>query len=126
MTVRVTVDGLDEAIDGLDRGADAARAAASEATGRGASRVAARARQVAPRQTGKLIGTIRAERTPGGSYVVKAGGPGVEYAAIVHEDLTAIHPDGQAKFIERPAIAEAATIEGDIDAAVTQALESTL
>lgn len=122
----VTVEGLDEAIRGLERGTAAAREASSAATGAGASRIVARARAVAPHVTGKLRGSIRAERLRDGSYTVKAGGPGVEYAAIVHEDLTARHPDGEAKFIERPALAEAATIERDIEAAVDRALEDVL
>lgn len=30
------------------------------------------------------------------------GGPAAEYALFVHEDLTANHPVGQAKFLEQP------------------------
>lgn len=34
--------------------------------------------------------------------VVKYGGPGVEYAVIVHEDMQAHHPNGgQAKYLEQ-------------------------
>lgn len=33
---------------------------------------------------------------------VVAGGPSAPYALIVHEDLDAIHRNGEAKFIERP------------------------
>jgi hypothetical protein len=30
------------------------------------------------------------------------GGPAVDYAVIVHEDLLAFHPNGTAKYLERP------------------------
>lgn len=33
---------------------------------------------------------------------VVAGGPSLDYALTVHEDLDAIHKNGEAKFIERP------------------------
>jgi hypothetical protein len=33
---------------------------------------------------------------------IKAGGPAAPYALIVHEDMTAVHPTGEAKFIEGP------------------------
>ena len=32
--------------------------------------------------------------------MIVAGGPAAPYAVIVHEDLVALHPVGQAKFIE--------------------------
>jgi len=38
---------------------------------------------------------------------VVAGGPTVQYAFIVHEDLDAFHSNGEAKYIERP-LAESA------------------
>lgn len=33
---------------------------------------------------------------------IVAGGPSVDYALQVHEDLEAFHANGEAKFIERP------------------------
>ena len=44
----------------------------------------------------RLIGS-----TPGDVAVALTfGGPAVDYAGLVHEDLDAIHPVGQAKFLE--------------------------
>jgi hypothetical protein len=36
------------------------------------------------------------------SVAIVAGGPSVDYALKVHEDLEAFHSNGEAKFIERP------------------------
>lgn len=36
------------------------------------------------------------------SVTISAGGPSVEYALYVHEDLEAFHAEGEAKYIERP------------------------
>lgn len=46
-------------------------------------------RQVGPVKSGTMITTL-----------IAAGGPAAPYAIYVHEDLDAIHPVGQAKFIE--------------------------
>lgn len=59
-----------------------------------------------PVDTGALRASIHAE----GPFregrkvwcAVVAGGPAEDYALIVHEDLDAHHPQGEAKFIERP------------------------
>jgi len=57
-----------------------------------------------PVDTGALRSTIHAEGPEyRGSTVVtaiSAGGPSARYALIVHEDLEAHHPVGQAKYIE--------------------------
>jgi len=45
--------------------------------------------QVGPRREGRKIITF-----------IAAGGPSAPYAIYVHEDLDAIHPVGQAKYIE--------------------------
>lgn len=36
------------------------------------------------------------------SVTLSYGGPSVDYAIIVHEDMTAHHPHGQAKYLETP------------------------
>lgn len=58
-----------------------------------------------PVKTGKLRDSIRIEGpTSTGKQVtgsIIAGGPDIPYAMIVHEDLDAYHPVGEAKFIER-------------------------
>jgi len=60
------------------------------------------AQTLTPVRTGKLRGTGRVVDLPGGRMGVKLvfGGQGVDYAAIVHENLQVFHPNGQAKFAE--------------------------
>ena len=58
-----------------------------------------------PRKTGALRDSERIEGPViNGKFVsasILAGGSDAPYAAIVHEDLDAHHPVGEAKFIER-------------------------
>lgn len=62
------------------------------------------------RSTPVKTGALRASETitepmRSGSSVaitVSAGGPSVDYAWAVHEDLEAFHKTGEAKYIERP------------------------
>lgn len=62
--------------------------------------------RVCPEKTGRLRRTIRSE----GPFregkriwcLVLAGGDGVDYALVVHEDLEAFHRVGGPKYIERP------------------------
>lgn len=57
-----------------------------------------------PEETGRLRGTIKriGPKIEGNSasVLIVAGGPDAPYAPDVHEDLDAIHPVGQAKFLE--------------------------
>lgn len=58
-----------------------------------------------PVLTGRLRDSVRIEGpTSTGKQVIAAilaGGPSIDYAVIVHEDLDAYHRVGEAKFIER-------------------------
>lgn len=64
------------------------------------------AQRLVPFDTGALHDSIHVEPTSvrGGviSASIIAGGPEAPYAVIVHEDMEAHHPRGQAKFIEQP------------------------
>jgi Bacteriophage HK97-gp10, putative tail-component len=59
-----------------------------------------------PVDTGALRASLHVEGpTRDGRRVfceIVAGGPAAPYALTVHEDLEAHHPQGEAKFIERP------------------------
>lgn len=59
-----------------------------------------------PVKTGALRGTIKQgeAKREGRKFTtsIEAGGPAAPYALIVHEDLEALHGNGEAKFIERP------------------------
>lgn len=53
----------------------------------------------------KASGTVHEPEIRGDSVSVELtyGGPGIEYAEVVHEDLTMRHPNGgSAKFLELP------------------------
>lgn len=63
-------------------------------------------RRVTPVDTGALRSTIHVEGPEKNSRTVSvqvvAGGIEAPYAVVVHEDLDAFHPVGQAKYIEGP------------------------
>lgn len=84
---------------------------------------------VAPENGGLLRSTIRMElqgRDTMQSIEVMAGGPelarlskrGKDYAMEVHEDLTAHHEQGQAKFLERPFIEIGLRIPEEVEQAI--------
>lgn len=113
----VEVDGLAEAIAGLERAAERLDKTATDSIEPGAARMVSAARAATPRDTGALADSIHLERH-GDTVEVSAGGPGVDYAAPVHEDLTARHATGSAKFLERPVLAEARRTGDDVEAGV--------
>lgn len=63
-------------------------------------------KRVVPVKTGTLKGTIHVTGPfKAGKRIwtfVVAGGPAADYAKVVHEDLEALHSNGEAKYIERP------------------------
>lgn len=63
-------------------------------------------KQVTPVKTGALRASIHLEGPEREGRTIRAwivaGGPTVDYALIVHEDLDAFHGNGEAKYIERP------------------------
>lgn len=75
--------------------------------------IAGKAKEEVPVDTGALRSSIHVELDEGPESVsasIVAGGPAAEYAVYVHEDLTARHPVGGPKFIERPVLEVAPTI----------------
>jgi hypothetical protein len=50
--------------------------------------------------------------------MIVCGGPAAPYAFWVHENLVAIHPVGQAKFIEAPLLESRTSIAGRVAARV--------
>jgi len=62
------------------------------------------AKQRTPVDTGALraSGRVHPPKIVGHdiSVALTFGGPAVDYAIVVHEDLDAVHPVGQAKFLE--------------------------
>lgn len=78
---------------------------AGEALHRAGEAIIAEAKRRVPVDTGVLRDSgyvLQPQMTPDGVVVeIGFGGPGAEYAIIVHEDLTMRHPSGgQAKYLE--------------------------
>lgn len=88
-----------------------------EALGR---RVAERSNELAPRRSGLLAESVRVE-TAGDrrSVTISYSAP---YAAKVHEDTTAKHRRGQAKFLERALQETVARMTGTIGRAIARRL----
>ena len=83
-----------------------------------AERIARRARELVPVDTGKLFASIRVEPFGGssdGGYVVIAGhnSGGVKYAIPVHQRLDLRHDRGQALFVEAAVEQVVAAFSGD-------------
>lgn len=79
---------------------------------RKAEKIAGKAKDEVPVDTGALKSTIHVDLGDGDeiSAAVVCGGPAAPYAVYVHEDLTARHPVGGPKFIERPFLEEVPTV----------------
>src|SRR5690349_14901921 len=105
--------------------ADQIIAAAREAAAEGLTLAAEHVRGVAVPLTPLEYGDLRSGHT-----VVPATPDGleaavtndVEYAIYVHEDLTARHDDGQAKFLEEAALSSAREVEQIVGAAIRRRL----
>ena len=73
-------------------------------------RVAEKARDAVPVKTGALRDSIHATGPEFKGDRIEVGvvaGEGLDYAVVVHEDLSAHHEHGGAKFIERPLLESA-------------------
>lgn len=125
--VRVTVIGDKELIAKLRRTGEEGAKAARKALYQKAEEVAAKAKApgMTPVKTGNLRSTIHVEPIQAGQseYSIVAGGPAAPYALYVHEDLTARHPNGQAKYIERPFLEVLPTVAPAIGAALDKLLK---
>jgi len=84
------------------------------------------AKELTPVDTGALraSGHVQEPKIEGGTVSVELGfgGPSVDYAEIVHEDLNANHAVGQAKFLEQPFMQMQPEIQKRLDQAVEEAI----
>ena len=64
----------------------------------------------------RASGHVQPPATHGNAVVVTLGygGPAVTYAVPVHENVTARHPVGEAKFLERPLFEASRTLAADL------------
>ena len=100
MEVTVDVKGLDELIATLGLLGEAIRDGAHTALEDGALVIHKATVPLIPIDTGDLRATARVEVESDGSVSVVVGNANVGYAVYVHENLTAYHASGQAKFLE--------------------------
>lgn len=100
----VNVRGLDDALAKLTALGTALPAEAGKAMRAEAEIEMTEAKKRTPWKTGALraSGHVTGPTQVGRNIEVKMlfGGPAVDYALAVHENLEAIHPHGQAKFLE--------------------------
>ena len=86
---------------GLKAAGERGRRAAYQAMQRAAAQTIGDAQQIAPIDTGDLRASGQLGRASGTKLEVEIGF-NTDYAAIVHEDLTANHPNGgESKFLEK-------------------------
>ena len=71
-----------------------------------------------PVDTGALknSGHVKPPRVEGDRVIVECGfgGAAAPYAIYVHEDLSAHHPVGEAKYLEKPALKKMQTLSADL------------
>lgn len=88
-----------------------------------ATRIAEESKARTPVQSGALRDSTRVsgpEVTPTGARVrVAVGGASQAYAVQVHEDMSAVHPVGGAKFLERAAAEKAGDVPRQVGKAVS-------
>lgn len=108
-SVKVTVEGSEEAMASYERLADEFDAAVAQAVFLEANDIMNRSQELVPVDTGTLksSGSVEPPDISPGHVVVRLGygGAASEYAVVVHENLDAYHaPPTQAKYLEQPAM----------------------
>jgi hypothetical protein len=92
-----------------------------------AETIMTKAKELTPVKSGFLRGTGHPEPpVMQGDAVTVTLGFGTDYAVYVHENLTARHPVGQAKFLEQPVLEWADVAEARLAARVGHALEASV
>lgn len=124
---RFELKGDKEFISRLDRLPDAIeRAVAAKLFQRAEAVMTISKSSFVPVDTGALRGSghVSLPQIVGGRITVTLGygGPAAPYAVHVHEDMSAHHPVGGAKYLERPMLAEVATLEAALGATIRGAL----
>lgn len=104
VTVRLT--GIGQLKRALEAGGDRALRLAAEALYQEGERIMTKSKEQCPVDTGNLRSTGHVELpvVKGKRVTVELGygGPAADYAEVVHEDLTAHHTVGKAKYLEDP------------------------
>ncbi len=122
LTVQIT--GVHELLTNVERIAADLRERIAGAMVAEAETIMAEAKGLTPVDTGALraSGHVNPPDVTGDSVTVTMGfgGPAIDYAIFVHENLEAHHPVGQAKYLEQPLMASAKDLPARIAARVKQ------
>lgn len=124
-----TLEGTEELIQLLSRFDGQARATAKRTLYTVANPIMTEAKKITPVYTGNLRGSGQVqqpeERGDTISVTLGFGNTAVKYAIFVHEKLNARHKaPTQAKFLERPLLEAASTIEGRMAVEIRKDLEA--
>lgn len=105
-TLSVEVSGVEALLANLGMFGQAAERAAKAALYQEAETVMTASKELVPVDTGALRGSGHVQQpVERGSRIEVSlgyGGPAAPYALVVHEDMKARHPTGEAKYLERP------------------------
>ena len=92
--------------------------------------VMGKSKAIVPVDTGALRSTGHVERPKRERSSVDIGlaygGPAVGYAVIVHENMTARHKVGQAKYLEEPLLSSIKTIQRRLQGAIGDGIKGTM
>ena len=91
-------------LKGTNRALKQVDSAAVRAVDATADSIIKEAKRIVPVDTGKLKRSLKQETKRKASGAESVLGSDEDYALLVHEDLNLRHPNGQAKFLERPLI----------------------
>lgn len=102
----ITIEGLGEVLQQLKEAPADIRRRAKVELYQGLERIRGAAVERAPVETGALRNSALVTPDPVDELAVALsfGGAAAPYAVYVHENLTAHHPVGEAKFLERAAL----------------------
>ena len=104
--VKITIKGIDRAVRRLKALGEDINKKVAPALFQEAEEIMGRSKELVPVDTGVLRSSGHVKRPEvdrnGVRVTLAYGGPAEAYALIVHENLRARHPVGQAKFLEQP------------------------
>ena len=118
-----TVRGFPETLAAIRRLGERGPAAGLAALYREGERIVTEAKKRTPVATGALRASGQTVIDGPSRVVLAFGGAAVIYAVFVHENLSARHPNGEAKFLERPLLEAAKGMDARLAADVRREIE---
>jgi hypothetical protein len=121
---------LNETLQKLSKLGDRANFELSKALFQEAEKVMAVSKEYVPVDTGALRSSGHVQQPSVNGNVAEVtmsyGGPSVDYAVIVHEDLNAHHPHGVSKYLETPLNAALPQLDENLSKALQTAIDTTM